>query len=109
MTRGEVWSYEFRAPDKLRPIVILSRTEAIPYLNAILVAPVTSTIRGIGSEVVLDERSGLKHGSAAKLDAIQCVDKSRIRRFLGTVPKDVQQRLCDAVAFAIGCDDLLLH
>src|SRR5258708_3070509 len=106
MMRGEVWTYEFHAPDKIRPVVILTRSEAIPYLNALLVAPVTSTIRGIGSEVLLDERSGLKHKSAAKLDAVQCVDKTRIRRFLGTVPREAQQRLCDAVAFAIGCDDL---
>lgn len=109
MSRGEVWTYEFRSPDKVRPVVILSRTEAIPWLNTVLVAPITSTIREIGSEVLLDERSGLKHRSAAKLDAIQCVDKSRVRRFVGTVPKEAQQRLCDAVAFAIGCDDLLFH
>jgi mRNA interferase MazF len=109
MMRGEVWTYEFRSPDKLRPVVILSRTEAIPHLNAVLVAPITSTIRGIGSEVLLDERCGLKHVSSAKLDAIQCVDKSRVRRFVGIVPKEVQERLCDAVAFAIGCDDLIFH
>src|SRR5262249_5378577 len=105
----EIWTYEFRSPDKLRPVVILTRTEAIPYLSAVLVAPITSTIRGIGSEILLDERCGLKHRSAAKLDAIQCVDKSRLRPFVGTVPTCAQTSVCDAVAFGIGCDDLVFH
>ena len=53
MKRGEIRWYTFRVPDKRRPILILTRNEVIDRLNEIIVAPVTRTIRGLSTEVVL--------------------------------------------------------
>jgi len=55
ISRGEVRLYEFAAPDKMRPALVLTRNSAIGYLSTVTVAPVTSTIRGVPSEVVLKE------------------------------------------------------
>ena len=103
--RGEVWMYEFKQPDKRRPVVVVARQDAIDLLPAVIVAPVTSTVRGLPSEVVLDETSGLKHRSAVMLDALQCVEQARLRRYVGEVPPATMRALCRALAVAVGCDE----
>ena len=95
--------YEFRAPDKLRPVVVLSRDEAIAVLHTVMVAPVTSTIRGIPSEVVIGEAEGLKTPSAINLDHVQTVEKTRLKRFVGSVGHEKMRQLCRALAVAIDC------
>ena len=59
MKRGEIRWYTFRVPDKRRPILILTRNEVIDRLNEIIVAPVTRTIRGLSTEVVLTTDDGM--------------------------------------------------
>jgi mRNA interferase MazF len=59
MERGEIRWIELPPPDKRRPVVILTRNSAIRFLNTVTIAPITSTIRGIPTEVVLDEKDGL--------------------------------------------------
>jgi len=59
IARGEVRLYQFAAPDKKRPALVLTRNSAIAYLSTVTVAPVTSTIRGVPSEVVLNEEDGM--------------------------------------------------
>ena len=58
IARGEVRLYQFAAPDKKRPALVLTRDSAIAYLSTVTVAPVTSTIRAVPSEVVLNEEDG---------------------------------------------------
>jgi mRNA interferase MazF len=96
--------YEFRKPDKLRPVVVLSREDAIAVLHTIMVAPVTSTIRGIPSEVIVGVDEGLKHPSAVNLDHVQTVEKSRLLRHLGRVRGEPLVKLCQALAVAFGCE-----
>jgi mRNA interferase MazF len=96
--------YEFRRPDKLRPVVVLSREDAIAVLHTVMVAPVTSTIRGIPSEVVIGTDEGLKHTSAINLDHVQTVEQSRLLRHLGRVRGEPLARLCQALAVAFACD-----
>lgn len=74
VNRGEIWRYEFKRPDKLRPVLVLSRPEVIPLLATVMVAPVTSTIRGAPSEVIVGIEEGLKHDSAVNLDHLQTID-----------------------------------
>ena len=104
LNRGEIWQYTFNAPDKRRPVVILSRQEVIPLLHTVMVAPITSTIHGSPAEVVVGVDEGLKHTSAANLDHVQTVDKARLSRFIGRVPASKMRRLCLALARATGCD-----
>ena len=53
MNQGDVYWYTFRAPDKRRPVLILTRNSAIPFLTGVTVAPITTTVRGIPSEIFL--------------------------------------------------------
>lgn len=105
MNRGEIWLYEFRPPDKRRPVLVLTRQQVIPLLGTVMVAPVISTIRGAPSEVVVGVAEGLKRDSAVNLDHVQTVDRSRLRRFIGTVDPEKMARVCAALAIAAGCSD----
>jgi mRNA interferase MazF len=79
--------YEFAAPDKRRPVVILSRQAVIPLLRTVMVAPITSTVHGVPSEVVVGPEHGLKRSSAINLDHVQTVDKARLRSFVAHLPR----------------------
>ncbi len=78
MKRGEIRYYEFASPDKRRPVLLLSRDTAIRQLNDITVAPITSTIRNLPTEVPLDETDGMPKRCAINLDHLQTVPKHRI-------------------------------
>ena len=104
VSRGDVWMYEFGKPDKLRPVVVLTRDTAIELLHSVLVAPVTSTIHGISSEVLVGEAEGLKRPSSVKLDNLQSVERARLRRFVGSLGAEKMRLVCRALAVAVGCD-----
>ena len=104
MSRGEVWRYVFRAPDKSRPVVVLTRQEVIGLLHTVMVAPITSTIRGAPSEVVVGVREGLKHESAVNLDHVQTVEQARLTGYLGHLGPEKMKDVCRALAIAVGCD-----
>ncbi|MCP3978730.1 MAG: type II toxin-antitoxin system PemK/MazF family toxin [bacterium] len=103
MNRGEIWFYEFKRPDKRRPVVILSRQDVIPLLRTVMIAPITSTIRGAPSEVVVGVDQGLKRDSAINLDHVQTVEKQRLRKYIGHLDRDKMTRVCRALAIATGC------
>src|SRR2546425_13263207 len=100
VNRGEIWSYRFKAPDKRRPVVVLSREDVIPLLDTVIVAPVTSTLRGVPSEVVVGPDEGLKQESVINLDHLYVVDKTRLIGYIGTVPSSKMHLVCRAVAVA---------
>ena len=104
LSRGEIWSYRFGAPDKKRPVLILSRQEVIGLLHTVMVAPITSTIRGAPSEIPVGEGEGLKHPSAVNLDHVQTVEKARLVGFLGHAGEATMRQVCRALAIAVGCD-----
>ena len=101
--RGEVWFYTFSHPDKTRPVVVLTRQEVIGLLHTVMVAPVTSTIRGAPSEVLVGIDEGLKHDSAVNLDHVQTVETARLRRRVGQLGPDKMDAVCRALAVAAGC------
>jgi mRNA interferase MazF len=105
VSRGDIWMYSFKAPDKQRPVVILSRQSVIPLLRTVMVAPITSTIHGVPSEVVVDVEQGIKHTSAINLDHVQTVDQSRLKRYVGHLDHRMMQQVCAALAIATGCGD----
>jgi len=104
MRRGEVRWYRFAQPDKKRPIVILTRDSAIQYLGEVTVAPVTSTIRDIPSEVLLSQRDGMPRECAINLDHIQTVSKGKIGPLIVSLPLAKMNELRDALLFALGFD-----
>lgn len=103
LKRGEIWLYTFKAPDKRRPVLIISRQAALRFLRTALVAPVTSTIHGSPAEVLVGVAEGLKHPSAVNLDHVQTVEQSLLHQFIGTVDADTMRRVCRALAVATGC------
>jgi mRNA interferase MazF len=105
MERGEIRWYKFKSPDKHRPVVILTRNSALPYLGEITIAPITSTIRSIPSEVVLNDKDGMKTSCAVNLDHIQTISKAKIGSFITKLSKSKLEQLNVAVIFALGCDN----
>lgn len=103
IARGEVRLYRFAHPDKQRPVVVLTRDSAIPYLSAVTVAPITSTIRGVPSEVRLDEADGMKGPCAINLHNLITISKSRLGRRVAAISAERQQEVCRALGFALGC------
>jgi mRNA interferase MazF len=104
INRGEIWLYVFRPPDKRRPVLVLSRSEVIDLLHTVIVAPVSSTVHGVPSEVMVGIDEGLKRDSAINLDHIQTVDKAKLKHFVGTVGPQKMKAVCSALAIATGCD-----
>jgi len=104
VSRGEVRLYTFDPSDKRRPVVVLTRQEVIGLLRTVMVAPVTSAIRGAPSEVVIGVDEGLKADSAINLDHVQTVPKSRLGRRVGTLSGETMLRVCRALAIAAGCE-----
>ena len=101
--RGEIWQYRFKSPDKRRPVLILTRQEVLPLLHTAMVAPVTSMIRGLPSEVAVGVDEGLKHPSAVNLDHIQTVEQRLLHDFVGSLSETKMRAVCRALARATGC------
>ena len=106
MNQGDIFWRSFPAPDKARPVVILTRQRAIPVLTSVTVAPITSSIRGIRSQVVVGTEHGLKATSAVSLDNVQTVRKERLSDFVAHLPDSVLREIRDALQFALGLDKL---
>ncbi|MBI2355514.1 MAG: type II toxin-antitoxin system PemK/MazF family toxin [Deltaproteobacteria bacterium] len=102
MKRGEVRWYKFNAPDKKRPVVILTRNSILEYLNEVTVAPITSTVRDIPSEVFLSKEDGMQTDCAINCDHIQTVSKSKIGALITTLSKEKLSEIHKAVSFALG-------
>ena len=101
--RGEIWHCGFKSPDKRCPVVVLTRQEVLPLLRTAIVAPITSTIRGLPSEVVVGPDEGLRHDSAINLDHVQTVEQRQLRRYVGSLSPDKMRQVCRALAIATGC------
>lgn len=101
MRRGEVRWYKFNHPDKKRPIVLLTRNSILEYLGEVTVAPVTSTIRGIPSEVLLSRRDGMHNDCAINCDHIQTVSKTNIGSVITTLSKEKLVEIRNAISFAL--------
>ena len=98
--RGELWLAEL---DKRRPVVVLTRDPLGAVLHSVIVGPVTSTVRGLSTEVPLGAEDGARIASAVNLDNLQLLDRGRLVRRVGRVRPQTMRRLCAAAAVAIAC------
>ena len=105
MNRGDVCWYTFRAPDKKRPVLVLTRNSAIAVLNSVTIAPITSTIRSIPTEVILTKDDGLPNTCAANFDNIQTVPKCNVGDRIARLTARRMREAAAAVSFALGFDD----
>jgi mRNA interferase MazF len=102
MKRGEVRWYRFPPPDKRRPVVILTRDSALEFLGEVTVAPITSAIRDIPSEVLLTKEDGMPRDCAVNLDHIQTVSKGKIGPLITTLSSAKMTEVRSALLFAVG-------
>ena len=102
--RGDVRLYQFAPPDKKRPVVVLTRDSAIAYLPTVTVAPVTSTIRGVPSEVVLGVEDGMKAVCAVNLHNAVTVSQQRLGKRVARLGPSRMGEVCAALRFSLGCD-----
>lgn len=109
MRRGEIRWYTFAPPDQRRPVLILTRNSAVGLLNSVTVAPITSTMRGIPSEVFVGPAEGLAAECAINLDHLQTVPKANLGALIGALSPDRMPEVERAVAFALGFDSWLFE
>lgn len=103
MRRGEVRWYTFEPPDKRRPVLILTRSSALSFLSGVTIAPITSTVRDIPTEVFLTpEEDGVPSPCAANLDNVQTVPKHKLGALIATLSADRMAEVERALAFALG-------
>ena len=100
--RGEIWLADLH-DDKVRPIVIMTRTAVVRHLHSVVAAPVTSTIRSIASEVPLGIPEGLVHDAVANFDNIQLVAREWLIRRIGKLSESKMVAACEAMNYATGC------
>ena len=102
MKRGDIRWYKFMAPDKKRLVLILTRNSIIEYLGEITIAPITSTIRDIPSEVFLSkEEDGLMRDCAINCDHLQTVSKAKIGTLITTLSTDKMHQVRNSIQFAL--------
>jgi mRNA interferase MazF len=104
VNRGDVCWYTFKTPDKKRPVLVLTRNSAIAVLNTVTIVPITSTIRSIPTEVVLNEEDGLPSTCAANFDNLQTVPKANIGNRITQLNAGRMREAATAIAFALGFD-----
>jgi mRNA interferase MazF len=98
--RGQVWLADL---DKRRPVIVLTRDPLGRYLHAVLVAPVTSTVRGVSTEVAVGPDDGVRIASVANLDNLQLIERRALVRQVGDARPATLRGICEAASVALGC------
>lgn len=104
MRRGDVRWYKFAKPDKRRPVVLLTREAALSFLGEVTVAPITSRIRDIPSEVVLGPEDGMRMDCAVNVDHLQTVSRGRLGSLVTTLSEARLLEIRRALLFSLGFD-----
>lgn len=105
VARGDVRLYRFAPPDKTRPVVVLTRDSAIGFLSTVTVAPITSTLRGVPSEAILNEEDGMKTRCAVNLHNVVTISQDRLGKRVTHLGSSRMNRICAALRFSLGCDE----
>ncbi len=104
MRRGEIWWAELEPPTGRRPVVLLSRNEAYDVRLLVIVAPVTTRIRRIPSEVPLGTHDGMPHDCVANLDTITTIPKDCLQNRLTILSTKKLKEVEAAIRFALGME-----
>lgn len=87
-------------------MVVLTRESAIRYLSTVTIAPITSTIRGVPSEVLLDQEDGMKDRCAVNLHNTVTVSQQHLGKRVARLSQLRMAQVCAALRFSLGCDSL---
>ena len=104
LSRGQIWQVRFAAPDKRRPVLVISRNALLEHLQTATVVAITSTLHGSPTEVELGVEEGLKQSSCANLANLFTVKQGDLKRYVGAVGADKLRQVCRALVIACGCD-----
>jgi mRNA interferase MazF len=99
--QGEIWWAETE-DRKRRPVLVVTRSHAVPVLNAILVAPITRTIRQISTEIPLGRESGLRESCVASFDNLQRISPSTLTERVGSLARS-RYEICRALSALADC------
>lgn len=102
LERGEVRLHTFEA-DKQRPVLVLTRGSAIRHLSRVTVAPITTSMRGVPSEVALGIEDGMRQPCAVNLHNLVTVTQRSLGRRLTQLGEERMREVCGAIGFALGC------
>jgi mRNA interferase MazF len=102
--RGELWWAELPSPVGRRPVVLVSRAEAYEVRRSVAVVEVTTTTRGLATEVRLGARQGLPRSCVANADALHTIAKDRLSKRIGRLDTERLGLLDDALRFSLGLD-----
>lgn len=94
--------YKFSAPDKRGPVVLLTRDSAYDYLGDVTIAPITTRLREIPTQVAITVDDGMPRNCAISLDHLQTVQKVRLGPLITTLPRHKLAAVEKAVRFALG-------
>ena len=97
---GQVWWADL---DKVRPVVLLTRSRIAPHMHRVLIAPVTTTVRGIPTEVALGKAEGVKTGSVANLDNVHLLPVEHLVALAGTIGSARWPEFCEAMRKVMNC------
>lgn len=100
--RGDVWWADVPG-DKVRPVLVLTRERFVSRLAAVVVAPVTTTVRAIPTEVDLSTGDGMPRDCAANFDNVFTLHRSRFQRRITRLGEAKMREMCQAYSFAVGC------
>ena len=103
LERGEIRLVSFASPDKVRPALVITRDSALGYLNRVTVAPITSSIRGVPSEVRLGVDDGMTRDCVVNLHHLATISRHRLGR-LASLSDERMRSVCRAIGFALGCE-----
>ena len=101
MKHGDIRWYKFARPDKRRPILILTRDSALEYLGEVTIAPITSMVRDIPSEVFLSKADGMPRDCAVNCDHLQTVSKGKIGSLISTLSPSKMADVGQSIRFAL--------
>lgn len=101
MKHGDIRWYKFVQPDKKRPVLILTRDSVLEYLNEVTIAPITSTVRNIPSEVFLTKADGMPRDCAVNCDHLQTVPKGKIGPLISSLLPAKMVDVGQAIRFAL--------
>ena len=101
MKRGEVWQVDLGFKAGKRPVLILTRSDVIPYLNKLTVAEITTQKKGYPTEVDIDQKANLPKASVVQLDNIQTIPRDRFIKFIGTLDETEMKIINEKIIFAL--------
>src|SRR3990172_1714241 len=101
MKHGEIRWYKFIPPDKKRSVLILTRDSVLEYLGEVTIAPITTTVRNIPTEVFLSKSDGMPRDCAINCDHLQTVSKAKIGPLIMSLPQSKMIDVGRAIRFAL--------